>query len=130
MFLEKMLNESGAPMLEKLLDFTSARARLISENAANIGTPGYITKDLDEKKFFGMLQQRVDQSHGTQVNFDDVPMDLTNPTTGILFHDGNNRSVEQIASDMAKNTMMHNLVVELLRKQFQQLNMALAEKVS
>jgi flagellar basal body rod protein FlgB len=59
-----------------------------------------------------------------------MPMDVTNPTAGILYHDGSNRSVEQIASDMAKNTMMHNLVVELLRKQFQQLNMALSEKVS
>jgi flagellar basal-body rod protein FlgB len=130
MFLERMLNQGGTPMLEKLLDFTSARARLIDENSANIGTPGYITKDLDEKKFFGMLQQRVEQSQGGEANFDDMPMDLTNPTAGVLFHDGNNRSVEQIASDMAKNTMTHNLVVELLRKQFQQLNMALAEKVS
>ena len=37
----------------------------------------------------------------------------------MLFHDGDNRSMEQLMSDQAKNALMHNLVIELLRKQFQ-----------
>jgi flagellar basal-body rod protein FlgB len=46
----------------------------------------------------------------------------------VLFHDGNNRSMEQLMSDQAKNALMHNLAVELLRRQFATLNMALTEK--
>ena len=51
------------------------------------------------------------------------------PERGILFHDGTTRSMEQLMSDQAKNAMMHNLVVELLRKQYQSLENALQERV-
>ena len=37
--------------------------------------------------------------------------------------------MEQLTTDLAKNAMMHNLAIELLRKQFQQMEMALKEKV-
>ena len=37
--------------------------------------------------------------------------------------------MENLATDLAKNAMMHNLAIELLRKQFQQMDMALKEKV-
>jgi flagellar basal body rod protein FlgB len=33
-------------------------------------------------------------------------------------------------SDQAKNAMMHNMVIEMLRKQYQQLDMALKERVT
>ena len=45
-------------------------------------------------------------------------MDVQNPANGILFHDGNNRSMEQLMSDQAKNALMHNLAIELLRNQY------------
>jgi hypothetical protein len=37
--------------------------------------------------------------------------------------------MEQLMADQAKNAMMHNLAVELLRKQFQSLELALKERV-
>ena len=100
---------------------------------ANIDTPGYRQKDLDPAKFNAMLRERVaerDDASPGSVSFDDISGEVRNPTTGILSHDGNNRSAEGLASDQAKNAMLHNLVVELLRKQFQQMDMALKEKVS
>ena len=60
----------------------------------------------------------------------DLSGELRHPNNGILFHDGNNRSMEQLTSDLAKNAMTHNLVIELLRKQFAQLDMALKDKVT
>jgi flagellar basal-body rod protein FlgB len=130
MFLDRMINQTNVPLLERVLDFTSARHTLIAENMANLDTPGYVQKDLNADKFYGMLRERVDSAPPGGRGFDDVPADLANPTAGILFHDGNNRSMEQLAADQAKNALVHNLVVELLRKQYQQLNMALSEKVS
>ena len=50
---------------------------------------------------------------------------IEHPTRGILFHDGGNRSIEQLVTDQAKNAMTHNLVVELLRKQYTSLENAL-----
>src|SRR3954447_8384053 len=132
MFLERLMNQTNGPLLEQMLEFTAARHKLIAENMANVDTPDYQQKDLDVRRFQEMLRDRVDMKESSgpgAVGFEDISAEVRNPTDGILFHDGNNRSMEQLVSDQAKNAMMHNLVVELLRKQFQQMEMALKEKV-
>lgn len=131
MFLERLMNQTSAPLLERVLDFTAARQKLIAENIANVDTPGYLQKDLDVERFNAMLRDRVERADagGSPTGFDDVDAELRHPTDNILFHDGNNRSMEQLNSDMAKNGLLHNMVVELLRKQYQQMDMALKEKV-
>jgi len=133
MFIERLLNEGNGPLLEQTLRFTAARLRLLAENVANVDTPGYRQKDLSTEKFQGLMRDRLEQRNdappGT-VSFDDIGAEVENPTRNILFHDGNNRSMEQLMSDSAKNALMHNLVVELLRKQFGALEMALKERIT
>lgn len=129
MFLERLMNDSGAPVLERMLQFTSARHRLIAENMANIDTPGYRQKDLDLPKFQQLLRSRLDRTEGDS-DLSDIAAEVEHPTRGVLFHDGNNRTMEQLASDQAKNAMLHNMVIELLRKQYSQMTMALQERVT
>src|SRR3954452_11988909 len=132
MFIERLLNQGNGPLLEQMLKFTAARHKLIAENVVNISTPNYRQKDLSLEKFQGMLQDRVrvkDEAPPGSVGFGDINAELEHPTNGILFHDGNNRSIEQLTTDQAKNAMMHNLVVELLRKQYASLESALKERV-
>jgi flagellar basal body rod protein FlgB len=64
------------------------------------------------------------------VTFDDVSVDAERPASGLLFHDGNNRSMEQLMSDSAKNAIFHNLMVEMLRKQFGSIESALRERIA
>ena len=134
-FIERLFDQSSAPLLEQTLRFTAARQRLIAENVVNVDTPDYRQKDLSVQKFQAMLRDRVETRReggaagGDAVRFDDLTAELETPQAGILFHDGNNRSMEQLMSDQAKNGMMHNLCVELLRKQFQSLEMALKDRV-
>ena len=133
MFIERMLNEGNAPLLEQMLRFTEQRHQLLAENVVNVSTPGYRQKDLSVDKFQKLLADRVEtRSHAPRgsVGFDDIGVDVEKPNRGILFHDGNNRSMEQLMSDEAKNAMMHNMVVELLRKQFSVLESALRERVT
>ena len=133
MFLQRLMNQTNGPVLEQVLQFTAARHKLIAENMANVDTPGYLQKDLDVKKFEGMLRERVDhlgQGSPDQSGFEDMTAEVEHPRRGILSHDGNNRSMEQLTSDLAKNAMLHNMVIELLRKQFAQMDMALKERVS
>lgn len=54
---------------------------------------------------------------------------IENPTAGILFHDRNNRSMEHLMSDAAKNALFHNMMTELLRRQFASIETALKERV-
>jgi flagellar basal-body rod protein FlgB len=130
MLIEGLMNRGNGALLEQVINFASSRHKLILDNIANVDTPGYRQKDLSVQRFSSMLSQRVDQRRRSgSASFDDIDMKPDNPTAGILFHDRNNRSMEQLATDLAKNAMMHNLAIELLRKQFQQMEMALKEKV-
>ena len=135
MFIDRLLDQGNAPLLEQMLRFTAARHRLIAENVVNVDTPEYRQKDLSPERFQALLRSRVEQrrdaGRGAEApSFDDVVAEVETPTRGILFHDGSNRSMEQLMADQAKNAMMHNLAVELLRKQFQSMEMALRERIA
>ena len=132
MFVSKMLNQDSQPVLEQMLQFTSARHKVLAENIANIDTPGYRQKDLSVERFQAMMRERIERrasSAAGSVRFDDVEARVTEPNDGILFHDGNNRSAEQLMSEFAKNALMHNMAVEMLRKQYATMEMALKERV-
>jgi flagellar basal-body rod protein FlgB len=134
MFVERLLNQGNAPLLTQLLKFTAARHRLIAENVVNLSTPNYRQKDLSLEGFQEALRARVDRRQGAppgSVAFDGIAagQEVEEPDRSLLFHDGANRSAEQLMADQAKNAMMHNMVVELLRKQFAALDMALKERV-
>lgn len=131
MFIERLLAQGPSPVLERVVRFAAARHDLILENIANVDTPGYRQRDLSVADFQAALARRIDDRRraGGPVRLDDLADDPQHLPAGILFHDGNNRSMEQLATDLAKNAMMHNVAIELLRKQFMQMEMALKERV-
>ncbi|MCY2955398.1 MAG: flagellar basal body rod protein FlgB [Planctomycetota bacterium] len=129
--MDRMVNGSNTPLLEQVVQFAAARHKLIAEDIANVDTPGFRQKDLSIERFQEMLRERLGKrSAGDEWRrFEDVGREVANPERGILFHDGNNRSMERLVSDLAKNAMMHNLAIELLRKQYMTMEMALKERV-
>jgi len=133
MLIDRLINQTNGPLLERVVQFTAKRHELIAENIANADTPGYRQKDLSVDKFNESLRRRLEvrreAAPGT-VGYSDIGFDVENPTSSILFHDGNNRSMEQLMSDMAKNALTHNMAIELLRRQFNSLENALKERVS
>ena len=133
MFIDRMLNQGSSPLLEQVVNFTSQRHRLLTENIANVDTPGYRQKDLSLGRFQKMLVQRLEDRDGGapgSVRFDDIRNEVDRPTRGILFHDHNNRSMEQLEADQARNGLMHNVAIELLRKQYEQMAMALKDRLT
>jgi flagellar basal-body rod protein FlgB len=128
MFIDRLVNDGAEPLLEQTLRFTSARHKLIAQNVVNISTPGYKQRDLSLDKFQQLLSERADQAAASapgSVSFDDIGGDAEDTHRGILFHDGQARSMEQLMSDQAKNALMHNLAIELLRDQYQLMQSAL-----
>ena len=133
MFIDRLLNQGSSPLLEQVVEFSSMRHRLIAENIANVDTPNYRQKDLSVERFRSSLRERIEarrQSPPGSVGFDDLRSEVMHPSANILFHDRNNRSMEQLATDLAKNAMMHNLAVELLRKQYMGFEAALRERIA
>ena len=132
MFIERLLNGGNGPVIEASVRFAAARHRMLAENIANVDTPGYLQRDLSPEKFQALLADRVEQrnaSHDGTTRFDDLDGEIENETSGVLFHDGNNRSMEQLMSDSAKNALFHNMMLEMLRKQFATIELALRERV-
>ncbi|HEX4054044.1 MAG TPA: hypothetical protein VHX86_07240 [Tepidisphaeraceae bacterium] len=130
MYLDRLLNQGSEPVLEKWLDFTDARERVLGEDIVNASTPNYVQKDLSLPQFQSMLLRKVQQQQTAapgSVDFGDISMDIQDPRRNILFHDGNNRSMEQLMSDQAKNALQHSLAVELLRDQYSIMETALQE---
>jgi flagellar basal-body rod protein FlgB len=131
MFIERMLSDGSTPLLEQVVKFTAARHNLIAENIANVDTPGYRQKDLSVQRFQQELRQRIDgRTSGGVARLDEVNIKPEQPVAGILSHDGNNRSMEHLATDLAKNAMMHNMAIEMLRKQYQLMETALRERLA
>ena len=133
MFIDRLLNQGSSPLLEQVVEFSSMRHRLIAENIANVDTPNYRQKDLSVERFRSSLRERIEarrQAPPGSVGFEDLRGEVMHPSANILFHDRNNRSMEQLATDLAKNAMMHNLAVELLRKQYMGFEAALRERIA
>ena len=132
MFIDRLINQTNAPVVEQVLKFASARHGLIAQNMANVDTPGYRQQDLSSAKFYRLLSDRTaerDQASPGSVGFEDISGEIEKPTAGILFHDQNNRSMEQLMSEQAKNGMLYTMAIEILRKQFGQMEMALKERI-
>jgi len=131
MFIDRLLNQGSSPLLEQWLKFTDAREHCLAEDIVNVSTPNYVQKDLSLDAFQKQLKQTLQESQSASpgsTDFDQISMDVENPNNGILFHDRNNRSMEKLMTDQAKNALMHNMAVELLRQQFAILSMALTER--
>lgn len=115
------MNDVSTPMmylLEKFLNVTSQRHKLVVSNMANVDTPGYRTKDID---FHGELQRAV--TNGPE-NF----MPIVRSVQGLLERpDGNNVSLDREGLMLAETQMQFGLGVQLMRHEFQNLLYAINE---
>jgi flagellar basal-body rod protein FlgB len=131
-FVGRLINQGNAPLLEQMLEFSAARHKLLAENIVNASTPGYVQKDMSLPRFQELLRQRAEARRSAPpgaTGFDDIRGQLARPRWGILFHDRNNRSMEHLMSEQAKNALMHQVAIELLRKQYASLESALKERI-
>jgi flagellar basal-body rod protein FlgB len=115
------MNDVSTPMmgvLEKFLDVTSQRHKLVVSNIANIDTPGYHTKDLD---FRGELVRAVSSG-------DENVLPVARSVTGLLERpDGNNVSMDREGLLLAETQMQFGLGVQLLQHEFHNLMSAINE---
>ena len=141
MFLENLINRGSMPVLERVLSFTAARQEVLANNVSNFATPGYTMKDLPTEEFFGALREAADRRAAggagaalemgstRHLRWDEQgrleAQVAEAEDNNIVFHDGNNRSVEKQMSEMSKNALLHNVTVELLRQQYNVLQTAI-----
>jgi len=131
------------PALERLASFTEARQRLISANVANVSTPYYKAKDISLDDFQDSLAQAIEyrRTHPGEFRMastGSIRVDAGRLTARVLKrtadcaqlrHDENNVSIDEEMAKNAKNGMLHNVAIDLLRHQLGMLRTAISERV-
>src|SRR5712672_1413335 len=120
-----MVDTPMTEALSRFLDVDVARHKLITNNLANIDTPGYHTRDLD---FRAELARASSEAAGlesggmTYASFTPVARQIR----GLVERpDGNNVSVERETLLLAENQIKFSLAAQLLKDQFHGISLAI-----
>ncbi len=106
--------------LTRALDLTSLRQRVVSENIANIDTPGYQTRDID----FASEFKRALTADETGTDSEPVAVRTLH---GLEQRpDGNNVSIDRESLLMAQNQLQFQTDVAVLRSEFSRLQLAIS----
>ncbi len=134
MFFRDVVQSGPIPALDRMLAFTEARHRVLTDNIANIDTPGYTTRRLDPALFQRSLRAALDErreSGSAGLHLEDTGqsrdgpegrLEVTpaeEPPENVLFHDRTNARIERQMSMLAENAIMHQTATEMLRMRFE-----------
>ncbi|WP_372716390.1 flagellar basal body rod protein FlgB [Novipirellula sp.] len=123
------------PALEQSLTFSERRHELLAGNIANLDTPGYRSRDLDESEFQNALAESIQDARRTRptdsigaVTRDDLYAGPRAASEQVVFHDGSDVSLEGQITEIAKNQHLHGLAITTMRSQFSLLRAAITER--
>lgn len=130
-----MLNNSNVfdyvNVMGTALDATAKREALISNNIANVNTPNYKRKDI---RFETELKHAFARANGDAVDFKVKDLDLealgnfetyTDYAELSYRYDGNNVDINTENGIAAENQIKYNGLMELVNKNFSQLQLVL-----
>ncbi|MBI4612359.1 MAG: flagellar basal body rod protein FlgB [Planctomycetes bacterium] len=146
--LEKLFRQGSIPTLEKGISFTAQRHKVLANNIANADTVFYRAQDLPVEEFRKTLSRSIEARRRDPVGVFRWDGDSRMPesslggieveaakvrgrrsTRGALRHDKNNVSVELEMAKLGQNSMLHTVMLDLLRKKFRAIDGALSERV-
>ena len=144
--ISNLFTNGSMQSVERLIEFTGARHKVLTNNIANFETPFYRNRDLDPAAFQAGLRDAIEDRRRTsggmvngvlkmrntdQIRYgrDGVSFKPGFDNHGIMFHDRTNADVERTMQHLAENTMAHNAGLELLRNQFDLLKTAIRGRV-
>lgn len=108
-------------LLLKLLNASSARAKVIAGNLANQNVAGYQRKIL---RFEDLLAQELDGGDGDPLAVEPkIEVDRTTPSSP----DGNNVSLELERAEMTENRLLFDLYASILQTRMDLLRVAIQE---
>ena len=113
-------------MLSSMLDYRSARQKVIASNVANINTPDYKPKDI---KFPDTLKSAMDSDTINLVRTHPQHMPVGKPgaTSYTTVETGEKTNLDTEMMNVAENNLNYNLSVELLARKFRGIQNVLKE---
>lgn len=110
--------------LQKSLDYSTTKNRVIANNIANVDTPHYKAKDVSFKKELNKSMNASFQANRTHMKHfsfsgeDHQAYRISEQTNTLYNHNGNNVDVDKEMADLAKNQIYYQAIVDRLNGKF------------
>jgi len=145
--ISKLFTNGAMQSVERLVEFTGARHKVLTNNIANFETPFYRARELDPAMFQAGLRDAIETRRRSGASPIDGPLKMRNSRqvhyrdggsasftpgfddSGIMFHDRTNADIERTMQHLAENTMAHNTGLQILKNEFDMLKMAIRGRV-
>lgn len=133
--LDKLLNSSTQWWLQRSMDATELRNRVIADNIANADTPGYKRREvIFEEKLKNVLQSDITHvklrtTNGRHIQVKDQIVDAR-PEIQALNHisyrnDKNNVDIDGETAQLAKNKILYDALAQSMSQEIRLLRMAI-----
>jgi len=115
--------DKSATLLEKMLDVSSVKHKVIANNIANVNTPGYKKMEVS---FSDQLEKALNES--AMNKFDTLQPKIViskEDTSETARNDGNNVDMDKEVSSLVKNTLTYSIYTQLLAKKYEGIKSAI-----
>jgi len=115
--------DKSATLLEKMLDVSSIKHKVIANNIANVNTPGYKKMEVS---FADQLEKAVNESSVNK--FDTLQPKIViskEDASDTVRNDGNNVDMDKEVSSLVKNTLSYSIFTQLLAKKYEGIKSAI-----
>jgi len=109
-------------LLESGIKAETLRQKAISNNVANLQTPGYRRLGV---KFEQLLAKAMESGDVGKINLDEIKASLYQPKNTALNPNGNDVNLEVEVGDMVKNSIRYRAFIKLLNKTYAQIDEAI-----
>ena len=109
--------DKSATLLEKMLDVSSIKHKVIANNIANVNTPGYKKMGVS---FSDQLEKALNES--SMNKFDTLQPKIViskEDSSETVRNDGNNVDMDKEVSSLVKNTLTYSIYTQLLAKKYE-----------
>ena len=108
-------SEKSTELLNKMINFSALKQKVIANNIANVNTPGY--QRLEVK-----FEKELEEAVNTKESISDikVEVELTKDKNLNTIHrkDGNSVDIDREVSELMQNSLSYNVYLELMAKKF------------
>ena len=107
--------------IEQALDASWIRNNVISQNIANVDTPGYKRKVVQFEEFLDSEMKSGQISQGTSKLISSDIQITEDPTNSSYRSDGNNVDIENEMALLSANSLRYNTLIQKMNGDFQKL---------
>ena len=114
--------------LEKALDYSALRQKVISDNIANVDTPNYKAQDVSFKNLLSnemnsqLRANRTNEKHFEFTSSKRSNSSIITKNDTAFNHNGNNVDIDKEMALLAENQIYYNAVTERISGKFNTLN--------